>query len=209
MNTNSSEALYVIRHRSSGLVKIGITNDWLSRSTALLVSVKCDALKVVACQSSFIHERRLHHAFKDFRLPQSEWFHLDEEKTQSLIVYVGDLGPEIDSHYSGCRKSLAQKAGCWERPFRRRLFNAVGPALTVSPSRGWIRLARRLDDGTRQRITLPFKWETASCEHALAWIVAINRELQSRPALSLTEVNLMAKANHWADQLRTRQQEAA
>ena len=42
------DCVYLICHRASGLVKIGITSDWPARAHALKVAHKCDALLVVA-----------------------------------------------------------------------------------------------------------------------------------------------------------------
>jgi len=79
----------VILDVSSGLHKIGITLDWVKRKRQLKVGTKTRAVCVVRVNKPGELERTLHVKFKEFRLPQSEWFKLDEshllEIKQTLI----------------------------------------------------------------------------------------------------------------------------
>lgn len=90
----TEQCIYLIRHKSSGLVKIGITENWQRRCSELEVEVKCEVLKVMFCELAHHHEKQMHIEFDDFRLPQSEWFHLNNDQTQSLIEKVSLLGKE-------------------------------------------------------------------------------------------------------------------
>jgi hypothetical protein len=81
--------VYVILDVSSGLHKIGITLDWERRKRQLHVGIKTRAICVIRVNRPGELERALHVKFKEFRLPQSEWFNLEEshllEIKQTLV----------------------------------------------------------------------------------------------------------------------------
>ena len=89
------ECLYVIQHNSSGLVKIGVTGNWQSRSKQLYVGLRCQALIVVACDDNYYEENELHCDYDEQRIPRTEWFHLNKRQTKVLIKRVSALGEEI------------------------------------------------------------------------------------------------------------------
>lgn len=70
--------VYVIIDLSSSLHKIGITLDWGRRKRQLEIGIKTRAICVVRVNRPGELERALHARFKEFRLPQSEWFNLKE-----------------------------------------------------------------------------------------------------------------------------------
>lgn len=72
--------LYVIRHGETGLHKIGITNDWTRRQKELEVGPKTKAIHIVRVNDARQVEKYLHRRFAAKRMPQSEWFHLNEEE---------------------------------------------------------------------------------------------------------------------------------
>jgi hypothetical protein len=72
--------LYVIREVTHGWHKIGITNDWHRRQRELEVGGKTEAVHVVRVNDARQIERFLHRRFKAQRLPQSEWFNLDQDQ---------------------------------------------------------------------------------------------------------------------------------
>jgi len=88
------KCIYVLRHKSSGLIKIGITENWQRRCSELRVSVKCEVLRAVFCESASLFEKQIHLEFDDFRLPQSEWFHLSGNQIQSVVNKISSLGEE-------------------------------------------------------------------------------------------------------------------
>ena len=71
--------VYLIQHRSSKLVKIGITTDWSRRSRQLGVGDTTEDLLLWAIDAPYHQqaEQALHGALARHRLPQSEWFHVD------------------------------------------------------------------------------------------------------------------------------------
>ena len=77
-SNSETGVVYVIIDLSSSLHKIGITLDWGRRKRQLEVGIKTRAICVVRVNRPGELERALHLKFKEFRLPQSEWFNLNE-----------------------------------------------------------------------------------------------------------------------------------
>ena len=77
-SNSETGVIYVIIDLSSSLHKIGITLDWGRRKRQLEVGIKTRAICVVRVNRPGELERALHLKFIDFRLPQSEWFNLNE-----------------------------------------------------------------------------------------------------------------------------------
>ena len=90
----TENCIYLIRHRSSGLVKIGITQNWPRRCTELSAGFKCEIIKSVFCSLARDHEKRIHLDLDKYRLPQSEWFYLSEKQIQELAGKIILLGEE-------------------------------------------------------------------------------------------------------------------
>ena len=78
--------LYLIRNRD--LYKIGITKNYESRMRQL----KPDNVVAKLYTSNFIKlERELHHRYKNFRIPQTEYFRLEKQhlkEIKHLISYL-------------------------------------------------------------------------------------------------------------------------
>ena len=88
------ETVYLIRDRQSQLVKIGITGDWGKRARQLKVGSKTDPLMVVLAHHNRHHESRLHEKWAEHRLPQTEWFCLDEQQIAAVVADVESLGQQ-------------------------------------------------------------------------------------------------------------------
>ena len=74
----SHSILYVIRSTTHELHKIGVTNNWNRRQQELEVGIKAEPVHVVRINNANSLEKYLHRRFKNKRLPQSEWFNLDD-----------------------------------------------------------------------------------------------------------------------------------
>jgi hypothetical protein len=70
--------IYVIKSELLEAHKIGITNDWSRRKRELKVGVSTSAVHVARINNAGSLETYLHSKFQHSRLPQSEWFRLDE-----------------------------------------------------------------------------------------------------------------------------------
>lgn len=90
----NEQCIYLIKHISSGLVKIGITKNWPRRCTELSVGLKCEIIKAVFCDAAQHYEKKIHFDLDSFRLPQSEWFHLNDEQIAKLTQEISLLGKE-------------------------------------------------------------------------------------------------------------------
>ncbi len=90
-----NEALYVIQHKKSQAIKIGITKDWPSRANQLKVGEYCISLKVVHCENSLEKEKQLHQKYKRWRLPSSEWFFLTKFQIKNLIKKITSFGKDL------------------------------------------------------------------------------------------------------------------
>lgn len=69
--------LYIIKHHQTGLIKIGISNNWYSRAKALKVGTATYPIVVVLTENCANLERQLHEEYNEYRLPGSEYFSLD------------------------------------------------------------------------------------------------------------------------------------
>lgn len=89
----SYQIIYVIRHAVTGLHKIGITNNWERRKRQLEVGAKTTPVHVARVNDARQVEKFLHKRFASSRIPQTEWFHLDEEQlgfVRSTILKAKD-----------------------------------------------------------------------------------------------------------------------
>mgnify|MGYP001806895145 CR=1 FL=1 len=71
--------IYVIKSELLEAHKIGVTNDWSRRKRELKVGVTTTAVHVARINDAGSLEQHLHKRFARCRLPQSEWFKLDED----------------------------------------------------------------------------------------------------------------------------------
>ena len=91
----TKNCIYLIEHCSSKLVKIGITEDWQRRARQLKIGSKCKTIIAVTTDHNSTKEKELHLRLDTFRLPQSEWFHLDSDQIEALKREFKDYGAEI------------------------------------------------------------------------------------------------------------------
>ena len=78
--------LYLIRNRD--LYKIGITKNYESRMRQL----KPDSVVAKLYTSNFIKlERELHHRYKNFRIPQTEYFRLEKQHLKEIKHLISSL----------------------------------------------------------------------------------------------------------------------
>lgn len=76
--TGSPGYVYVIKDVETGLIKIGRTESWLRRQKELGVDeAKILLMNLRWVRDSFEMEKTFHDRYRDYRLPQSEWFRLD------------------------------------------------------------------------------------------------------------------------------------
>jgi hypothetical protein len=76
--TEGYSIIYVIKSEFLDAHKIGITNDWSRRKRELKVGISTTAVHVARINNAESLETYLHGKFQSSRLPQSEWFRLDE-----------------------------------------------------------------------------------------------------------------------------------
>lgn len=76
--TEGYSIIYVIKSELLDAHKIGITNDWSRRKRELKVGISTTAVHVARINNAESLETYLHGKFQNSRLPQSEWFRLDE-----------------------------------------------------------------------------------------------------------------------------------
>ena len=68
------ECVYLTKHNQSGLLKIGMTKNWDSRSKQLKVGSVTSKIKLVSCRNSEKWEKVLHAMFKHKRIPLKRCF---------------------------------------------------------------------------------------------------------------------------------------
>ena len=124
--------LYVIKHNQTGLVKIGVSNNWYERAKALQIGVKTSPLVVVLTDNNAKAEKDLHEQYKDYRLPGSEYFQLCSTLVGEVISKALKHGKPLSSWYAYPEKQLcASKAllqqdyvevtACFHRQLLRQL----------------------------------------------------------------------------------------
>ena len=143
--------VYVIRERTHGWHKIGITNDWPRRQRELEVGSKTEAVHVVRVNDARQIERFLHRRFKAQRLPQTEWFNLDEEQ----LVFVRSTVLKARSDYqgdatAGPEQPMAPASIAWKSEGAHPPARSPSPPQQpqpTGPAQGeWIRA--RVEEGT-------------------------------------------------------------
>lgn len=106
MQTLPYKCLYVIKHNRTGLVKIGVSNNWYERAKALQVGVKTSPLIVVLTDNNVEAEKYLHAHYRDCRLPGSEYFQLDSTFVGEVISKALKYGKPLSSWYAYPEKQL-------------------------------------------------------------------------------------------------------
>lgn len=84
----AANVLYVIEHLKSKAIKIGITSQWQNRAKVLRVGFDTKLLGLFNCLDIRETELELHQTYKSFRLPGSEYFMLNENQIEHLIIYL-------------------------------------------------------------------------------------------------------------------------
>jgi len=79
------KCLYLIKHSETGLVKIGISNNWYARAKALQVGTKTFPLAVVLTNNNKQAESSLHDQYRYCRLPGSEYFQLNGQGIGEVV----------------------------------------------------------------------------------------------------------------------------
>lgn len=91
-----SNYLYVIRLKEkSELVKVGITRRPVARMKQLEVGTKADLLLLIETENNRTHEKRIHKRLRNQKIPQTEWFNLNDAEQQHLLSEVSALGAPV------------------------------------------------------------------------------------------------------------------
>ena len=104
--------VYRIRHKRSGMIKIGISDNWERRARELKVGVTTEVLNLQTCESiaaAAAVEKQAHKLLDSYRLPQSEWFCASKKLTFVAVceAWLKVAAPEIWRLF---RSDKAQKA---------------------------------------------------------------------------------------------------
>jgi T5orf172 domain len=92
--TNRIGWIYIVAHKKTGLIKIGITERPQQRMNELQ---NPQVLKLLTIQKYIEREKFLHAEFADYRLPQSEWFHLSPAQLACACEMVDKWHREIEN----------------------------------------------------------------------------------------------------------------
>lgn len=87
---NTKDVLYLIRHKKTKTVKIGITSQWQNRAKVLRIGSDTELLSLFHTYDVKETESELHHKFKKYRLPGSEYFALNERQVKLVIEELKD-----------------------------------------------------------------------------------------------------------------------
>ncbi len=100
MTSRPFQCVYLIKYAKTNLVKIGISSNWYDRSKCLQVGTKTLPLAVVLTPNNAKAEKDLHDKFDEYRLPGSEYFNLDEDKTREAINTAFSYGTPLSSWFT-------------------------------------------------------------------------------------------------------------
>lgn len=89
------KCLYLIKHSETGLVKIGISNNWYARAKALQVGTKTFPLAVVLTNNNKQAESSLHEQYRHCRLPGSEYFQLNKQGIGEVVSAAFKYGEPL------------------------------------------------------------------------------------------------------------------
>lgn len=84
--------LYVIRHITTNLIKIGVASNWYNRAKALKIGYVTQPVVVVLTDKNAEAEKELHKIYDAYRLPGSEYFNLNSELLTNLISTALNYG---------------------------------------------------------------------------------------------------------------------
>lgn len=108
--------LYLLKNRLLGGYKIGITTAPTSRFKALAVGEKTDLLGYWQHDGYRELERYFHKLYSAERVPQSEWFDLDDEAVSTIVDQMYSsavtqyLAPEMQAQFIGTQFNFNQPA---------------------------------------------------------------------------------------------------
>ena len=91
----TKDVLYLIQHKKTKTVKIGITSQWHNRSKVLRIGTDTELLKLFQTCDVKETETELHHKFKKYRLPGSEYFAITHRQIQSLITQLNQQSEDV------------------------------------------------------------------------------------------------------------------
>ena len=91
----TKDVLYLIQHKKTKTVKIGITSQWHNRSKVLRIGTDTELLKLFQTCDVKETETELHHKFKKYRLPGSEYFAITQRQIQSLIAELNQQSKDV------------------------------------------------------------------------------------------------------------------
>ena len=198
MNKLPYKCLYIIKHNSTALVKIGITNNWYERAKALQVGAKTSPLAVVLTDTNKEAESALHEHYRDYRLPGSEYFQLDKQALSEAVSAAFKYGKPLSD---------------WRRPFKpdcpaRALLQQDYVEVTAAFHRQ-LRRQMRLRYKTRINCILEhmnWAWDKESTKKFTAYLHAHTSRIRAKiPAMSHAEdwyVRLEV-CEHYLDRLFT------
>lgn len=117
---NSSHGfVYVIKSRQGSIYKVGFTRNWNRRSKQLEVGRKTAAIKVFFTRDPEGVEKRIHEYWDGMRLPQSEWFTLNTEQVEELLIDIQSISNSVEEEW---QKKIKQ-AKAYRRKEKERQLN--------------------------------------------------------------------------------------
>lgn len=93
------KCLYVIRHITTNLIKIGVASNWYNRAKALKIGYDTQPIVVVLTEKNAEAEKELHRVYDAYRLPGSEYFNLNPELLTNLVSTALNYGKLLISPY--------------------------------------------------------------------------------------------------------------
>ena len=127
---NQKTHLYLIREKSHGWHKIGITSNWDQRCKQLAVGSKTEKVLLVRVHNANQLEKRLHKRFDAVRLPQTEWFNLDGFQLAAVEAAFQQAADNYQAALNAKRQQQQQQA---PRPTQPTPAPAPAPAVKPAP----------------------------------------------------------------------------
>ena len=179
--TESSGFVYVIKSIQGDTYKVGFTRNWHKRRRQLEVGKKTQEIRVFVTRDPYDVEKTIHRIWDWRRLPQSEWFTLDENQLSELLQ---DIEVTCQRYQKDWDRKLAQVSGSHnknsyeqiKKPTRVQIrqpsetvYTGLKPPSSVKQKDGAI--ARGLKQGARDAYTNLVVWViTIPFIILIAWI---------------------------------------
>jgi hypothetical protein len=96
----TSDVLYLIRHKKTKTIKIGITSQWQSRAKTLRVGTDTELLALLQTPDVKETECELHHEFKQYRLPGSEYFAFNKRQVEVITTRLKEQFEDVTELFS-------------------------------------------------------------------------------------------------------------